>query len=150
MSKKKKYERVLGFDFGTVSIGVAIGNIISRTAEPLAAIKSIDGIPNKEQLEKVIKEWEPDCFVVGLPLNMDGSYQDVTYKAKKFGNRLSANYNKRVFFKDERLSTKYARDYIFSNKGYKGLTKGVVDSQSAVVILEGFFEEYAEELIKNL
>ncbi len=137
---------ILAFDFGTKSIGVAIGNEITQTATALTAIKAQDGIPNKEQLAKYIEEWKPDIFVVGLPLNMDGTYQDLTYRAKKFGNRLSANFRKQVFFKDERLSTTEARDHLYGVGGFKNLAKSNIDCYSAVVILEAFM---AEELAKQ-
>ena len=142
MAKKAKGERtVLAFDFGTISIGVAVGTELTGTASMLPALKAVNGIPNAEELDRLFAEWKPDIIVVGLPLNMDGTYQDVTYKAKKFGNRTAARYNLQVVFKDERLSTKTAREHIFGQHGYRGLSKGKVDSMSAVVILEGYFEE---------
>ena len=61
---------LLGFDFGTKSIGVATGQMITATAQPIAAIKANDGIPNWDTVESVINEWKPDLIVVGLPLNM--------------------------------------------------------------------------------
>lgn len=142
MSKKPKGERtVIAFDFGTISIGVAIGNEITKKGTALEAIPARDGIPQADLMDKVFATWQPDYIVVGLPLNMDGTYQEVTYKAKKFANRLGAKYRLGVYLKDERLSTKSAREYIFEQKGYAGLTKGAVDSQSAVEILEGYFQE---------
>lgn len=144
MAKKRAGERtVLAFDFGTISIGVAVGTELTRTASMLPALKAKDGIPDPKEMESLFKEWQPDIMVVGLPLNMDGSYQEVTYKAKKFGNRTSAKFGVQVIFKDERLSTKSAREHLFEHNGYRGLTKGKIDSMSAVVILEGFFEENA-------
>lgn len=73
---------VMGFDFGTKSIGVAIGQEITGTARPLASFKAKDGIPDWSQIEKIIKEWQPDLVIVGLPLNMDGTEQLVTTQAK--------------------------------------------------------------------
>lgn len=69
---------VLGFDFGTKSIGVAIGQEITASATPLLSLKAVDGIPNWDQIGDLIKEWQPDLVVVGLPLNMDGTEQDMT------------------------------------------------------------------------
>lgn len=132
---------VLSFDFGTCSIGVAVGNELSKSIHPLPAIKAVDGIPNADQLKKVFEEWNPDLVVVGLPLNMDGTYQDVTYRAKKFGNRIGHNFKVKVDFKDERLTTKSAREKLFRDGGYKSLDKGSVDSYSAVEILDGYWME---------
>ena len=74
---------LLGFDFGAKSIGVATGQMITATAQPLAAIKASNGIPNWNIVEKVINDWKPDLVIVGLPLNMDGTEQPVTQRAKK-------------------------------------------------------------------
>ncbi len=66
---------LLAFDFGTKSIGVAIGQRITGTARPLPAIKAQDGTPDWTLIERLLKEWQPDEIIVGLPLNMDGTEQ---------------------------------------------------------------------------
>jgi putative Holliday junction resolvase len=133
---------LLGFDFGTKSIGVATGQMITATAQPLAAIKANDGIPNWDTVEQVIKDWKPDVVVIGLPLNMDGSEQDITQRAKKFGNRLNGRFGVKIAFQDERLTTASAKEFIFERGGYKALEKGKIDSVSAALILESWMENY--------
>jgi putative Holliday junction resolvase len=133
---------LLGFDFGTKSIGVATGQMITATAQPLSAIKAIDGIPNWDTVEQVIKDWKPDIVVVGLPLNMDGTEQDITQRAKKFGNRLNGRFGVKIAFQDERLTTASAKEFIFERGGYKALEKGKIDSISAALILESWMEGY--------
>jgi len=133
---------LLGFDFGTKSIGVATGQMVTATAQPLAAIKANDGIPSWEIVEKVIKDWKPDIVIVGLPLNMDGSEQPITLRAKKFGNRLTGRFGVKVAFQDERLTTASAKEFIFDHGGYKALEKGKIDSVSAALILESWMENY--------
>lgn len=132
---------ILSFDFGTKSIGVAVGNELTGTASALAAIPAKDGKPKEGALDELFKQWQPDLVVVGLPLNMDGTWQDVTFRARKFANRMQNNYKVQVVMKDERLTTKDAKAQLFENRGYRSLTKGNVDSTSAVVILESFMEE---------
>ncbi|RDV29044.1 Holliday junction resolvase RuvX [Alteromonas aestuariivivens] len=131
---------VLAFDFGTKSIGVAVGQEITGTASPLAALKARDGIPDWEQVGKVFQEWQPNLVVVGLPLNMDGTEQDVTQRARKFANRLFSRFGKPVETYDERLSTVDARATLFELGGYKKLSKDKVDSVSACVIFAGWAE----------
>ena len=58
---------LLAFDFGTKSIGVAVGQQLTGTARPLNAPKAQDGVPNWEQIERLLKEWQPDRVIVGLP-----------------------------------------------------------------------------------
>lgn len=132
---------ILGFDFGTKSIGVAIAQEVTGTAFPLNALKARDGIPNWDQVEVVYTEWKPDLVVVGLPLNMDGSEQHLTNLAKKFGNRLHARYKVPVEFNDERLTTASAKEKLFELGGFKKLQKGKIDSVSACLILESWLEK---------
>ena len=136
----KKPQSLLGFDFGTKSIGVATGQMITATAQPIHAIKANDGIPNWDIVEKVIKEWQPDLVVVGLPLNMDGSEQPITQRAKKFANRLNGRFGVKTALQDERLTTASAKEFIFERGGFKALDKGKVDSVSAALILESWME----------
>ncbi|KGK02982.1 MULTISPECIES: Holliday junction resolvase RuvX [Pseudoalteromonas] len=131
---------VMGFDFGTKSIGIAIGQELTGSATSLKAVKAQDGIPNWDDIAVQVKEWQPDLMVVGLPLNMDGTSQEVTFKAKKFANRLHNHYGIAVHTQDERLTTADAKARLFERGGYKNLGKGNVDNMSAVIILESFFE----------
>lgn len=138
----------LAFDFGTKSIGCAVGQSITGTAQALPAFKAQDGIPNWEQIEKCLREWKPQVVVVGLPLNMDGSEQDLTLRAKKFAQRLHGRFGVNVVLQDERLTTTEARAEIFQRGGFKALNKGKIDGISACLILESWFENSAE--IKQL
>ena len=131
---------VIGVDFGTSSIGFAVGQTLTGTASPIKAIKAKDGIPNWDEIEKILAEWQPDKVIVGLPLNMDGTEQLITQKAKKFANRVHGRFGVQVDMHDERLSTTDARASLFEAGGYRNLKKGNVDAQSAVVILESYFE----------
>ncbi|MCA1178243.1 MULTISPECIES: Holliday junction resolvase RuvX [unclassified Pantoea] len=135
-------ETLLGFDFGTKSIGVAVGQQLTGTARALTALKAQDGIPDWNLIGKLLKEWQPDYVVVGLPLNMDGTEQPLTERARKFANRLHGRFGVRVEMQDERLSTVEARADLFERGGFRALQKGQVDSQSAVIILEDWFDTH--------
>lgn len=132
---------LLGFDFGTRSIGVAVGQRITGTARPLGALKAQDGTPDWNAVEKLLKEWQPDAVIVGLPLNMDGTEQPLTVRARKFANKIHGRFGVQVILHDERLSTVEAKAGLFEHGGYRALNKGKVDSASAVIILESFFEQ---------
>ncbi|MCH1905794.1 Holliday junction resolvase RuvX [Pasteurella multocida] len=131
---------VLAFDFGTKSIGCAVGQNITGTAQALPAFKAQDGIPNWDAIGKCLAEWQPDRVVVGLPLNMDGTEQDLTVRARKFAHRLHGRFGVAVELQDERLTTTEARAEIFGRGGYKALNKSKVDGISACLILESWFE----------
>lgn len=136
---------VIAFDFGTKSIGSAIGQDITGTARPLRAFKANDGVPNWDELEKLLLEWQPNLVVVGLPTDLHGkALETITPRAKKFANRIHGRFGLPVVLHDERLSTAEARSELFAMGGYKALSKGNVDCQSAVVILESWFESQWE------
>lgn len=132
---------VIGFDFGKKYIGVAVGQEMTGSASPLGSIKANDGIPNWDSLANYLKEWQPDFIVVGLPLNMDGSEQQLTLDAKKFGQRIAGRFGLKVEFQDERLTTADAKEQLFSRGGYKNLKKDNIDAESARLIIESFFEQ---------
>ncbi len=131
---------VLSFDFGTKSIGVAVGQEITGTASPLAALKARDGVPDWTLVQKIYDEWQPNLVIVGLPLNMDGTEQPVTQLAKRFANRLEGRFNVKVDTWDERLSTADAKAMPVELGGYKKPTKDKVDSVSACVIFTSWAE----------
>lgn len=135
-------QTLLGFDFGTKSIGVAVGQQLTGTARPLAALKAQEGTPDWNLIERLLKEWQPDFVVVGLPLNMDGTEQPLTARARKFANRLHGRFGIQVELQDERLSTVEARAALFERGGYRALNKGHIDSQSAVIILQDWFDNH--------
>lgn len=132
---------LLAFDFGTRSIGVAIGQEITGTARPLTSLKAQDGIPDWQNVEKLLNEWQPALVIVGLPLNMDGTEQPLTARARKFAQRLHGRFGVTVELHDERLSTVEARADLFERGGFRALDKGSVDAASAVIILESWFEQ---------
>ena len=132
---------LIAFDFGMKRIGVAIGQTITRTARPLDTIQAKEGIPNWNALTKLIKKWLPDALVVGIPLNMDGTDQPISQKAREFASLLTEHFQLPVHLADERLTTKDARERLFSQGGYKALQDGQVDRVAAQLILQNWFEE---------
>lgn len=137
--KIKKTITCLAFDFGTKSIGVAVGNSVSESAEELNTIKATEGIPNWDILKDLISEWQATHVIVGLPLNMDGSEGEITRRAKKFGNRLHGRFGVELDFVDERLTTREAKSEA-SQSGHKGdYAKNPVDSIAARLILESWW-----------
>lgn len=135
---------VLAFDFGSKSIGVAVGQEITGTASPLPALKARDGIPDWNKLQSLFEQWQPHLAVVGLPLNMDGTNQQVTFAAKKFANRLNARYGVAVETCDERLTTADAKAELFAMGGFKKLDKQSIDSASACLIFESWVNQQYE------
>ena len=135
----KANQTIIGFDFGMKRIGVAVGQTVTFTAQPLDALKAADGIPDWEIISDLLITWQADAFVVGLPLNMDGSLQEITRCAQKFANRLRHKFNRPVYLMDERLTTKAARQFMDEHQ-IKIKKSGQIDSYAAKIILESWLQ----------
>ncbi len=134
----KSWETVLGFDFGVKNIGVAVGQKITCTANALKPVKAKDGIPNWDEIMFLVQEWQPDAFIVGVPLNMDGTSSTMTIRAKKFANRLTGRFIKPWYPVDERLSTRETKEWAY-RLGHKGhFASAPVDSMAAQLLLESW------------
>lgn len=127
---------VLGFDFGLRNIGVAIGQRVTGTATPLLTLRAKQGVPNWLDITHLVKNWQPDGLVVGIPVDLDGTEQDITLAARQFAKELWQRYELPVYEAEERLTTKAARDRVFSTGGYKALQKESIDSIAAKLIVE--------------
>ena len=138
---------LLGFDFGTRNIGVAVGQVITRTATALPQLKARDGIPDWGVIAALIEEWQPDAVVVGIPLNMDGTESQMSMRARKFGKRLHGRYNLPFFEADERLSSFEAKDWAnkLGHSGHYGSSP--VDGMAAQIILEGWMNDENNEVL---
>lgn len=132
---------LLGFDFGTRQIGVAVGQTLTRQARPLCNLKARDGIPQWEQIAALLDEWQPQALVVGLPLNMDGSPSDMSLRAKKFANRLHGRYGLPVHTHDERLTTFEAKGERMRQGDFsRNFRDDPVDALAASLLLQGWLE----------
>lgn len=129
---------IIGFDFGIKYIGVAVGQTLTRSAQALTTLIAQGGVPNWDEITQLVESWRPQSFVVGLPLNMDGTEQPLTQTTKHFAAQLQARYHLPVYFMDERLSSVEARAELFAAGGYKKLRKKAIDSMAAQLILESW------------
>lgn len=136
-----KFTRLMAFDFGLKRIGVAHGQTISKTTQALTTLKANNGQPNWKQVSQLIQEWEPQALIVGIPYNMDGSEQFISRKAREFADQLKNKVRLEVFLCDERLTTVAARDYVFSQGGYKALNSKQIDAVAAAIILESWMNQ---------
>lgn len=132
---------IMGFDFGMKHIGIAVGQELTRTANPLMAIKARDGIPDWDQIGRLLQEWQPALLVVGLPLNMDGTEQAMTAAARRFGRRLHGRFNLPIEWHDERLSTYEALDHLGIHSKMDARQRSDVDQLSAQLILQSWLNQ---------
>ena len=132
---------LLGFDFGLKNIGVAVGQELTQTANPLTVIKARDGIPDWDKIEALLDEWQPQLLIVGLPLNMDDSEQEMTAASRRFGHRLHGRFEIPVEWQDERLSTYEALDQLGIRNKMQSNKRGDVDRISAQLILQSWLNQ---------
>lgn len=117
----------LAFDFGTKRVGAAVGNTLTRAAQPLRTIAA-EGDLRFAAIARLIAEWQPDALVVGVPFHPDGAEHENTRRARRFARQLQGRFGLPVHEVDERYSTTEAQA-----GGARDL-----DAASAAVILDQF------------
>ena len=132
----------LGFDFGLRRIGVATGQTLTGTASPQTPLNAHEGQPDWAQVAELIAQWQPEALVIGLPLNMDGTDNPITQRARKFAKRLHGRFHLTCHLVDERLSTREARERT-GLQGKSDTHAGLLDSAAACIILEQFLDSEA-------
>jgi putative Holliday junction resolvase len=131
-----KVDTVIGFDFGTVWTGIAIGVTLTVQARPLNAIKSINQKPNWPAIECLLKAWQPQKLIVGLPSSMINDHHPMTAKVLKFSRQLEGRFKIPVELVDERLTTREAYEMAIESKQHQ--TKQQIDSIAAMLITESW------------
>ena len=98
----------LAFYFGTLRVGVAGGNTVTRTAQPLCSVAAT-GAARFEAIGQLIAEWQPDALVVGVPFHPDGAAHENTERARRFARQLHGRFHLPVHEVDERYTTTEAK-----------------------------------------
>ncbi len=130
----------LGFDFGYKRIGVAVGQRLTGSASPLATLDAKLGVPNWDNIQKLLAQWRPLALVVGLPTCIDDRELYTTAASRGFARQLRKRFSLPVHLVDERLSTVEARAHLFAEGGYRKIKNTEVDSIAACVILEQWLQ----------
>ena len=128
----------MAFDFGLKNIGIAIGQEITRTASTFYSLKANEGKPRWAELDEIVDDWKPSLFVVGDPLNMDGTRSKIQDLSDRFSDSLNKRYDIEIEKLDERLTSREAKERL------EYLPIGTKDSSnkhsiSAQIILEDWF-----------
>lgn len=135
---------VLAFDYGLRRIGVAVGNRLTGTAEPLTTLPARNGLPDWPGLEACVREWRPGLLLVGVPYNMDGSAGDLTGRSLAFAAELRRRFGLEVVHVDERLSSREAEAALRLRRRSGAMTRrvrrGDVDKEAACVLLRQWLE----------
>lgn len=132
---------MLAFDFGTHSIGVAVGNTVLRVAHPLTTIVGEANTARFDAIDALVAEWSPDRLVVGKPLDEDGSAIEMTARAERFARQLASRFRLPVSRVDERFTTRAAASAL-ADAGVRGRARtAALDEVAAQLILQAWFDE---------
>lgn len=131
--------RILGLDFGSKTVGVAISDPLLMTAQGLEIIRRDK--PSKlrqtlARIQDICQEYDVDYIVLGLPLNMDGSEGERAMLTREFADMLTSRTNLEVFFCDERLTT--VESHAIMNETKTKDHKKYVDELAAMIILQDY------------
>jgi len=132
--------RILGIDFGRARTGLALSDETQTIASPLQAWERKGQTGLFDYVKGIVAEYAVQQVVVGFPRNMDGSEGEVAEEVKKFKEELANSLRLPVVLWDERLSSVSARRFLKDNKLRTKKDKKVVDTISAVLILQGYLD----------
>ena len=124
---------LLGFDYGSHKIGVAVGQTLTATASPLTTLGYVRKRPDWEGIARLIREWRPEALVVGLPMEMSDREAEIAPAARRFARQLHGRFRLPVHLADERLTSREAWTRL-GRAAHQDLTR--VDALAAKLILE--------------
>ena len=135
----------LGLDLASKTLGLAISDRTSTIATSLEVLRYNDYDELLDKLSKIVESRKVDSFVLGNPLNLDGSISkrsEITFEFKKL---LEEKFGKEVIMQDERLSTVEAERMLISNDEKRKNRKKVIDKVAATIILQGYLDRSKNE-----
>jgi putative holliday junction resolvase len=135
-------QNYLAFDFGLRRIGVASGQTLTGTAEPLATVETHQNEPDWRSIAQLVQTWRPHALVVGIPYHIDGSENSLTDAARHFAQQLGERFALPVHLMDERLSSRAAEQlYADQRAAGRKRNKASIDALAAKLILESWLAE---------
>ena len=138
-------EVFIGLDYGTGKIGVAVGQLLTGTASVQAPIINHRLDIDWSAFERLMIIWHPVAWVVGIPMQLDGTRSTVTRLARRFVALLRQHFAIPVYTIDEQLTTQEAKRNIYHHHGGRGLRTHSVDSAAAKLILEAWLQQMTHQ-----
>lgn len=131
---------LMGFDFGLVRIGVAVGETETGQAQALTTIHGEANAQRFGEIGKLIAEWTPQRLIVGLPTSLEGEETEMTARCRRFANQLNGRFGLPVSLFDERLSSAEADTMLRELKLGWRERKQHLDALAAQRILQSFLD----------
>ena len=144
--------RIMGLDYGSVTVGVAISDALLLTAQGKEVIRREK--ENKlrrtlARIEELVKEYEVEKIVLGFPKNMNNTIGERAEKSKEFAAMLERRTGLPVVMWDERLTTVAAHRSLIEGNMRREKRSQVVDEIAAVFILQGYLDYLYHERNKE-
>ncbi len=135
----------LGLDLGSKTLGLSISDRTATIATSLEVLRYNDYDELLDKLSKIVESRKVDFFVLGNPLNLDGSISKRSEITLEFKKILEEKFGKEVIMQDERLSTVEAERMLISNDEKRKNRKKVIDKVAATIILQGYLDRSKNE-----
>lgn len=135
--------RILGLDYGTKTVGVAISDALMITAQPVETItrKSANKLRQTlARIESIIEEYEVERIILGYPKNMNNTVGERAEASEAFQEALERRTGLEVVLWDERLTTVESERVLMTGGVRRENRKAVVDQMAAVLILQGYLD----------
>lgn len=133
----RRFDRLMGIDLGTKTIGLALSDVERRLASPLETIARRKFTLDAEAMLKLAAKYEVAAFVIGLPLNMDGTEGPRSQATRAFVRAMAAKTPIPLVYWDERLSTAAVTRELIAQDVSRARRAEVVDRMAAAYILQG-------------
>lgn len=137
----KPYKAIIGFDYGSKRLGIAVSDLLLTVATPYAIWQRSDFAKDLAYIQKVIAEKEVGAIVFGLPLQMNGEEGDIAKEVRAFADKLAEHIDLPMFFWDERLSSSAMENFLIKEVDMsRAKRKKVLDASAASYILQGVLD----------
>ena len=136
-ARLKRFDRLMGIDLGTKTIGLALSDVERRLASPLETIARRKFTLDAEAMLKLAAKYEVAVFVIGMPLNMDGTEGPRSQATRAFVRALAAKTPIPFVYWDERMSTAAVTRELIAQDVSRAKRAEVVDKMAAAYILQG-------------
>ena len=140
----------LGFDFGALNIGVAVGQRVTATATGLETIRATSDQALWSAVTRLVGIWQPSAFVVGMPYHPTGEENPIVQPILRFCRQLEERYHRPVYIMDETLSTKESQEIFYRERSKRSVQfTDIKDELAAQLILQTWLKHTAQRTLPD-
>jgi putative Holliday junction resolvase len=137
--------RIMALDIGEKRIGIAISDPQERVASPLVVLDAVQVERGEKPFTRLLEDWEPELFLCGLPLTLNGEEGPQAQRVRKVAQAISARFLIPIEFTDERLSSREAKRILREEGLDERSMRGKIDMIAASVFLQAWLDEKASD-----